>query len=55
VKDTIKVIGKAALAAFTSPEAVKLEKGLAVLVAVRIALAVGAGAGLVELIQGIAK
>lgn len=54
MKAVLVKAGKAALAAVTSPEAVKAEKSLAVLVAVRVLLAVGAGTGLVELIQKLA-
>ena len=38
------------LAAVTSPEAVKQEKNLAVLIVTRVALAVGASASLVSLV-----
>ena len=41
-------------AAVTSPEVVKAEKSLAVLIAVRLALALGASAGLVEFIRSLA-
>lgn len=50
----LKVAAKAALAAVTSPAAVKLEKGLGVLIAVRVLQAVGAGAGLVEAVRALA-
>jgi len=42
---------RAFLAAVTSPEAVKHEKSLAVLVITRVLLAVGASASLVALIE----
>lgn len=54
MKSTLKVAAKAALAAITSPAAVKMEKGLGVLVAVRVLQAVGAGAGLIALVQHLA-
>ncbi len=41
----------AVVAAFTSPEVVKAEKSLAVLIAVRVALAAGASVGVVKIIQ----
>lgn len=50
---TLRKVWHAFTAAVTSPTAVKQEKSLAVLVAVRIALAIGASAGLVELIPKI--
>jgi hypothetical protein len=50
----MKKVVRAIVAAVTSPEAVKLEKSLAVLVATRVLLAVGASAGLVELIAKLA-
>jgi hypothetical protein len=50
----LKKIGAALLAAITSPEAVKAERSLAVLVATRALLALGAGTGLVELISKLA-
>lgn len=46
----LKKIGKGVLAALTSPEAVKQERSLAALVAVRLLLAAGASAGLAEAI-----
>lgn len=46
-------VWNAVKAAVTSPEAVKAEKSIAVLVAIRLALAFGAGAGLVEFIKGL--
>lgn len=49
MKARLKKAGSAILAAVTSPEAVKQEKSLAVLVASRALLAAGASAGLVEL------
>lgn len=42
-------------AAVTSPTAVQQEKNLAVFVAVRVALALGASAGLVAVIEAAAK
>lgn len=51
----VKIAAKAFLAAVTSPEAVKLERGLGVLVAVRILQAIGAGAGLVEVVKALAS
>ena len=48
---TLKKVGNALLAAVTSPDAVKAEKSLAVLIAARVALALGASAGLVHLIE----
>lgn len=45
---------KAFLAAVSSPEAVKQEKSLAVFIAVRVALACGASAGLVMFIEKLA-
>lgn len=43
------------LAAITSPEAVAKERSLAVLIAVRILLAVGASDALVQLVQKLAS
>lgn len=43
--------GRAVLAALASKQAVAIERKLAVLVAVRVAVAFGAGAGVLELIQ----
>ena len=54
MKAKLKTAAKAFLAAITSPEAVKLEKGLGVLVATRILLAVGASASLIELVKHLA-
>ena len=54
MKSFAKKAGAAVLAAVTSPEAVKAEKSLAVLIAVRVALYLGAGAGLIKLIEGLA-
>lgn len=55
----MKVILKRAAAGFraavTSPEAVRAEKNLAVFIAVRVALAVGASASLVALIEKLAS
>lgn len=47
----MKKILHAILAAVTSPTAVKAEKNLAVFIAVRVAIALGASAGLVAFIQ----
>lgn len=44
-------VGHAVLAGLTSTEAVKAEKSIAVLVAVRVAIALGASAGLVDLLS----
>jgi hypothetical protein len=49
LKTVLSRVGRAVLAALTSPEAVKAEKSIAVLVVTRVLLAVGASAGLVEL------
>lgn len=48
-----KKVGAAVLAAVSTPDAVKAEKAVGVLVAVRVALALGAGLGTVDLIQKI--
>lgn len=50
----MKKVVRALVAAVTSPEAVKAERSLAVLVATRVLLAIGAGTGLVELISKLA-
>jgi hypothetical protein len=50
MKEKLRKAGNALLAAVTSPEAVTAEKSLAVLVVTRLALALGASAGLAELI-----
>lgn len=50
----MKKVLRAVLAAVTSPEAVKLEGALAVMVLTRVLLAFGATAGLVDLINRIA-
>lgn len=47
----LKKILRGVLAAFTSPEAVKLERSLASLVVVRILLAIGASAATVGLFK----
>lgn len=47
----MKKVVRALVAAFTSPEAVKAEKSLAVLAVTRVLLAVGASASLVELVS----
>lgn len=51
MKSKLKAAGNAFLAAITSPTAIKAEKTIGVLVAVRILQAVGASAGLVYLVQ----
>lgn len=50
-----KKVIRAVAAAVTSPAAVKAEKNLGVLVAVRVALAVGASTGVVEFISKLAR
>lgn len=50
----VKRLCHAFTAAVTSPDAVKKEKNLALFVAVRVALALGASAGLVEAVSKIA-
>lgn len=55
MKAKLKTAARAFLAAVTSPKAVKLEKGLGVLVAVRVLQAIGAGAGLVEAVRALAN
>lgn len=50
-----KKLGRGFLAAITSPTAVKEEKSLAVLIAVRLLQAAGAGGGLVLLAQALIK
>lgn len=50
MKDKLKRAGRAFVAAVTSPAAVKEEKSLAVLIAVRLGLSAGAAAALVELV-----
>jgi len=50
MKSVLSRVARAVLAAVTSPEAVKAEKSLAVLVAVRVLLAFGASAELVSLV-----
>lgn len=50
---SFKKVVNAVKAAFTSPEAVKKEKSLAVFVGVRVALSLGASAGLVEAVAKI--
>lgn len=55
MKAFLKKAAAAFRAAVTSPEAVKAEKSLAVFVAVRVALAVGASASLVSLIEKLAS
>lgn len=51
MKSKLKLAGRAFLAAITSPQAVKLEEGLGVLVAVRVLQALGASAGLIYMVQ----
>lgn len=46
----MKKIGRAFIAAITSPTAVKEERNLAVFVATRVLLAAGASEGLIQLI-----
>lgn len=53
MKDKLRVAFHAFLAAITSPEAVKLQRGLATLVVTRVLIAVGASVGLVELVTKI--
>lgn len=50
-----KKILRGFMAAVTTPEAVKLEKSLGAIIAVRILIALGAGAGIVELVEQLAK
>lgn len=47
----LKKVGTAIVAALTSPEAVKQEKSLAVLVITRVLLAAGATDGLIQLVK----
>lgn len=49
--DFLKRAGRAFVAAVTSPEAVKKEKALAVFIVVRVALALGASASFIQLIE----
>ena len=49
--EKLRVIGRAFLAAVTSPEAVKLERGVAALVVFRVLLALGATLELAELLK----
>lgn len=51
MREKLKKVGRAVLAALTTPDAVKAEKYLGVVVAVRVLQAVGASAGLVELVR----
>jgi len=51
VKKKLKEIGAAFLAAVTSPTAVKAERSVAALIVFRVALALGASAGLAEFIS----
>lgn len=53
MKVVVKRVVRAVVAAVTSPEAVKQEKSLAVLIVVRVALALGASAGIVEAVRGL--
>lgn len=50
-KRKLHAAGKAFLAAVTSPQVVKAEKAVAVLVITRVLIAVGASAGLIELVK----
>lgn len=50
VKDSLKKIGTAIAAAFTSPEAVKAEKSLAALVITRLLITLGASAAIVDIV-----
>lgn len=51
----LKQMGRAVVAAVTSPTAVKEEKSLAVLVLTRLLLAAGASEGIVQLVQLVVK
>lgn len=53
MRNKFRVAFRAFLAAITSPEAVKLERGLAAFIVVRVLIAVGASAGLVELARNV--
>jgi hypothetical protein len=53
MKAVVKRVVNAVVASVTSPEAVTAEKSIVVLVVVRVALALGASAGLVETVQRI--
>lgn len=54
MKTILSKAAKGFVAAVTSPEAVKVERSLAVLVATRVLLAIGAGDALVRLVQQLA-
>jgi uncharacterized membrane protein len=49
MKSVLKKVGAAVLAALTSPEAVKAEKSIAVLVLVRLAITVPVLAGVIDI------
>lgn len=51
MKQKLSKMGRAVLAALASKQAVAIERKLAVLIALRVAVAFGAGAGVLELIQ----
>lgn len=50
----LKKIGNGLRAAVTSPDVVKAEKSVAVMIAARVALSLGASAGFVALIEKLA-
>lgn len=54
MKATLIKIGRAIVAGLTSTEAVKAEKSVAVLVAVRILIAIGASDALVRMVEQLA-
>lgn len=54
MKAKLRLAWNALLAAVTSPEAVQKEKALGVLIATRVLLAIGAGDGIVRLVQSLA-
>lgn len=51
MKNKLRLMGRAFLAAVTSPEAVKQERSLAAFIVVRVALAIGASAAFVSFIE----
>jgi hypothetical protein len=53
MRDKLRVVGRAFLAAVTSPEAVTQERGLAALIVFRLLLAVGATAGFAEAVKAV--
>jgi hypothetical protein len=55
MKAVARRVARAVVAAVTSTEAVKQEKNLAVLIAVRVAITLGASVSLVDFIRGIAS